>query len=283
MLAVILKILSILGIVLLVLLSILIVLLLVVLFLPIVYCFDGEKTEERLTADVRARWMFGLIRLKYIYPEPGHVVIKVLWFTMYDSGAEITNSATNADSSGTENSETETSGTDTKETNEAGSVSTEDVTETPSSLREKLFVKVEKIKYTFRKICDKIRHILEEYEFYRDLLEHKENKALFSNACKRIGKVLRHIRPRDLKADIVFGTGSPDTTGYAYGIYGMFSPKLGEDICITPNFEEQVLMGRVHAAGHITIFTLLINVVAVLLDKRLWILVDRVKAHNASH
>lgn len=181
----------------------------------------------------------------------------------------------------TTTAETEPSATNADTTQDA--TSQNEAENTPKTLKDKVFAKVEKIKYTFSKICDKIKHILEEYEFYRDLFEDEESKALFSYACRRIGKVFRHIRPRKLKADIVFGTGSPDTTGYAYGIYGMFSPKLGEDIYITPNFEEQVLKGRVHAAGHITIFTVLVNAIAVLLDKRLWIFVERVKAHNAPH
>lgn len=336
MLAVILKILSILGIVLLVLSGIFLVLLLVILFMPVMYCFDGEKTEEVLTVDFKARWLFGFLRAGYAYPEPGRFIVKLLWFTLYDSGAEdkqennktrrknvaakkkkdyeiqseaaqletkmpqtdyelmksaenTPDNALNQSSEGMKNTNTMTNSADT-----ADSVNTDSDTmqdsgpqnepeNTSKTLLEKLFSKVEKIKYTISKICDKIRHILEEYEFYRDLFEDKESKSLFSHVCRRIGKVFRHIRPRDLKADIVFGTGSPDTTGYAYGIYGMFSPKLGEDICITPDFEKQILMGRIHAAGHITIFTVLINAIAVLLDKRLWIFAERVKTHNGSH
>lgn len=313
MLAVILKILSILGIILLVLLGILLFLLLVILFMPIVYRFDGEKTEEVLAADFKARWLFGLFRAGYAYPEPGRFIVKVLWFTIYDSGAEdASDKKQEGESAGSEEKQSGVNYALLENTNDTDSVdnnadtvqnvstasaeaantnsnttqdsSTQNESEsTPKTLWDKLLQKIEKIKYTFRKICGKIRHILDEYEFYRDLLEDEESKALFAHACKRIGKVLRHIRPRKLNADITFGTGSPDTTGYAYGIYGMFSPKLGEDICITPNFEEQILVGKVHAAGHITVFTLLINVIAVALDKRLHIFIRRLKAHKTSH
>lgn len=307
MLAVILKILSILGIVLLILLAVVLLLLCIVLFMPIVYRFDGAKSADALTASAKARWMFGLLRATYGYPEPDRILVKVLWFTIYDSKAEKKDSDIQAEdktqinegqteeankTSLTAEEKQKTVSSDSIECNPSGDDST---AENPSegqqneaeegklTLFDKILAKIEKIKYTFRKICDKIKHILKEYEFYKKLFEDEQSQELFAHGLKRTGKILRHIRPRKLKANITFGTGSPDTTGYAYGLYGMISPSLGKDVIVIPDFEEQILVGTIQAAGHITIFTLLINVLAVLLDKRLRLFMTRLKKHNASH
>ena len=82
-----------------------------------------------------------------------------------------------------------------------------------------------------------------------------------------------------LKANVIFGTGSPDTTGYTFAIYGMFSPKLGKNVCVTPDFTAQVLEGTFYAKGHITVINVLVNVYALVLDKRLKLLNTRIKKH----
>lgn len=314
MLAVILKILSILGIILLVLLCIAIFLLLLILFLPVVYSFDGEKSADKLDVRFRMRWLFGLFRAGYAYPDPGRMTVRFLWFTVFDSGEAP--SAGKRDASGKngkKSPEEKTSQEKEKVSGEgaepsqieenvsregpepyqkeaeasegSGDSSTEETKEdeksgaqnTPKTFVERIFAKYEKIKYTIRKIYDRIRHILENLDFYKTLLEDEETKGLFLHAFGRLGKVLHHIRPKKLTADIVFGTGSPDTTGYVYGIYGMFSPRLGKDICITPDFTETVFEGRVHAKGHLTAAFLLLQIISLLLDKRLRTLIRRLK------
>lgn len=318
MLAVILKILSIIGIVLLVALCVLAVLLLIVLFCPVVYRINGKKDSTEMTAKIRARWLFGLLRAVYCYPEPGRLIVKVLCFPVFDSGVEkkpkkkkhrgskkkekqSEGAAADAPVKSTvpyntgesekeklekeearkeeiQKAESEQKEAPKEESSEKISEeSSEEASEKENGLRRK----IKKIKYTIRGIYDKIKHILEELGFYKELLQDEDTKALLSHGCERIGKVLKHIRPRKLKADITYGTGSPDTTGYLYAFYGMLSPKLGKDICIVPDFEEPILEGSLYAAGHITVCTLLINILALLLDKRLRILLGRLKAHRA--
>lgn len=332
--AIVLQILSILGILLLIALCVLILVLVLLLFWPVTYRLEGQKSEAETTWKFRALWLFGLARAGYRYPDPGRLTVKLLWFTLYDSGAEAADTESSSDTqntaaknTGTKNAETTRSETInsakhkqtedadlreearstetcTKEQQNAAQQNTmqqdkeskDSSAEEPGpgkkqttedaakksriTFKERLFAKIEKIKYTIRKIYDKIRHILGEVDYYKELLQDEDTRALLTHARKRIGRVLHHIRPRTLKADILFGTGSPDTTGYAYGIYGMFSPQLGKDICITPDFTQQVLTGRIYAAGHVTVFTLLIHVMALLSDKRLRILIRRLKTHK---
>ncbi|MDR2044556.1 MAG: DUF2953 domain-containing protein [Clostridium sp.] len=111
----------------------------------------------------------------------------------------------------------------------------------------------------------------------RELFRDKETRLLFRRIGHRLFKVLKHIRPRKVRAQIRFGTGSPDTTGYVLGIYGMVSPLLGKHIAITPDFEETVLTGSISAAGHALGWILLLNALKLILDKQLRSFLDNRK------
>lgn len=144
--------------------------------------------------------------------------------------------------------------------------------------KEGFFKKFEKIKYTIRNIYDKIKNVWENISYYIELLREEETKQLFHHAMFRIGKILKSIRPRKIRGNILFGTGAPDTTGYAYGVYGMLSPFIGNKLIVTPDFTQTILGGDIYVAGHITIFTILLNGLKLLLDRKLRRFIKKMKA-----
>ena len=86
MLGILLKILSIIGISLVVILLVLLLIVAIILFSPITYRLQGEKDAgESFWGKVKATYLFGMIRIKYAYPDPGKLVIKLLCFTLYDT------------------------------------------------------------------------------------------------------------------------------------------------------------------------------------------------------
>ncbi len=135
----------------------------------------------------------------------------------------------------------------------------------------------DKIRYTVKKICAKIKNILQNLSFYRELWKDPDTQGLLQHAGKRFGFIIKRLRPRKLQINAVIGTGSPDTTGYLYGIYGMLLSWLGKGINITPDFEQAVLEGDFQTAGHFTIGCVLFHSVRLLLDKRLRQLLDKIK------
>ena len=83
-----------------------------------------------------------------------------------------------------------------------------------------------------------------------------------------------------IKADVRIGTGSPDTTAYVYGVYGMIMPVLGKNvknIHIDLDFENTVYEGEVFFKGHITLFTLLVQAIKVVSDKQLHVFLKQLK------
>lgn len=308
MLTILFKILSILGILLLILLGIALVIILLVLFFPVCYKVSGKKTAEEMLFDAKMKWLFGLVRVTYSYPVPGKLLTKVLFFTVYDSSAEKKNSApvedthtapnkditeaaqetsrTSEPSDASESSDTSVTSGQTLLSDDTDMAKTDTATDTEASADAKTSVEentpgpqqetsgklagfFEKIRYTIRKIYDKIKYILKNISFYKELWNDPDTKGLLQHAGSRIGHILKRLRPRKLEVNARVGTGSPDTTGYLYGIYGMILPKLGKGVCITPDFEQAILEGDFKASGHFTVACVLFHSVRLLMDKRL--------------
>lgn len=141
----------------------------------------------------------------------------------------------------------------------------------------KISQKVQGIKYTIYNICDKIKGIWKNISYYMELLQEENTKQLAAHAFFRAGRILKGIRPKHVKVRLLFGTGSPDTTGYLYGAYCILSAPLGAGVCVTPDFEEKRLEGEFDIAGHVLVWTFVINGVRLFLDKKLRIFLRRLK------
>lgn len=335
MLTIVLKILYILGILLLALFLLAVAVLLLILFVPITYRVSGAKDEDGFRISAKIKWLLGLVKLQYGYPEPGEVAAKVLFFTLYrakippeesadDSGkaedaadssvikrpsgkimtalrkkkahseSEKKNKSSKNNKSSkknTDESETgkkgntaETGNSDRKTASDSreaeadtGTANSEANTEKTASAEEKqkILQKFEKIKYTIHNIYDKIKAIWNNISYYLELLQEEETRQLFSHIRMRTGKMIKSVWPRHIRAEILFGTGSPDTTGYLYGVYCMISPMLKKGVNVTPDFEEAVLEADFDISGHVTVWVLASNACRIALDKRLWHLIKK--------
>lgn len=301
MISVVLKILSILGILLLCLLGLVLFIILLVLFFPIRYRIIGKKNAENISVSVRVSWLLGLLRVLFDFPDPGKITVKILPFTVFDSKVEkkvqesvqdvektveeAKESAehqaeeaileekpekTGSDQTGQKNSSDNSENDQTGQNTDSPEMKNDQTGQDGVSEEKKgFFKKIEKLKYTIRNIYDKIKNVWENISYYIELLREEETKQLFHHAMFRVGKILKSIRPRRIKGNILFGTGAPDTTGYAYGAYGMLSPFLGDKLLVTPDFSQTIFEGDIYISGHITIFTILWNVLRLLLDKKL--------------
>lgn len=311
---IILQVLSVIGIVLLILLGLILLLLLLLLFWPVTYCISGEKNPEKLRITGRADWLFGVLKVRYTYPEPNSVTVRLLWKTLMDTGQkkqepEEKSQAGDEEPSGKEQEirENQIVTEDSSVKNGAACESQEepdarqpavpeqaepsqaDREQTPpdrelqpeqdaDTLRSRILKKFQKIKYTILRIYDKIKEIWANISYYNDLL-HEENTVLLWKHVKfRLGKVLKNIRPRHIKAHVIFGTGAPDTTGLCLGLYSMLSPFLGKEVCLVPDFDRAVLEGTFDVSGHITLCTLIWNTLKLLLDKKLKLFMKKMKA-----
>lgn len=295
-----LQILAVLGIILLSLIGIALLLIALVLFVPIRYKVRAVK-EAELEADVRITWLLHLLSVKYLYPKPGEIVFRILGIKVWKmkpgeevkeeqeepaKEEQIQKEQVQKEQVQEEQAKEEQLQAKTVKSTVQSQTGQSDEKQKTADIppeEEKLGF-FHRIQYKIKSFCDKIKLLFEkikkiasDYAYYRDLLQKKENRLLFERCKVRILKVLKSIRPRVLKADLVVGTGSPDTTGYLLAVYGMLLPFFGNHINITPDFENTIFQGWVYLKGRITIFTILLNGAKIYFDKQLHQLIENLK------
>ncbi len=269
-----LQILAIIGIILLCIIGVILLLLILVLFVPVRYKAEVQK-ESDIIAHIQATWLFHFLKIQFFYPEPGRVMVRVLGIKVWENKTEEQEDVSVPEKI-TETDITEHNKVHSNETvNERTVEKTKSVFE--NETKEEKHSIFQKIQYKIKNIYVKIKKVIEDLGYYKDLLQEKENRLLFERCKQRIFKILKHIKPRVLKADIRFGTGEPDTTGYILALYGMFLSFIDGQIEVTPDFEEKILEGRLYVRGRITAFNLLYNVVRIYFDEQLHVLFDKCK------
>ncbi len=286
MMEVLLKILSAIGILLLVLLILILVLLVLILFWPIRYRIKAEKNAEKTLVRVRVGWLFGIFRFCFDYPDPGSPIVKVLWFSLTDTKRKSEPSVSVTSPEDIPQDETDLQSDEISKTQDdrehfdEQKQTTGDSIKEPDPESEKADHLFAKIRYTISGFCDKMKKILSEITFYRDLLDSPDTRELFRHILQRFGRILKQIRPRRLRAYVVFGAASPDITGYVTAVYGILSSAIGPNVVFCPDFEQTILEGNLDAAGHISTCTILVQGLRILFDRRLHEFRRKLKNHK---
>ncbi|MBS6196730.1 MAG: DUF2953 domain-containing protein [Clostridiales bacterium] len=116
----------------------------------------------------------------------------------------------------------------------------------PSACMEKL----KKIRLTFRGICDTIRE-------WRTFIKKDSTKQAVRFLYTRGKGLLRHILPKKVRGNIIFGFGDPALTGQLLGIMGMLCPLYKNKLQMTPVFDRAVFEGEISLKGRIFVCYLL--------------------------
>lgn len=284
MLHVILQILSVIGIILFSILGLLLFLILLVLFVPIRYRIKVGKQTDIVLADAKITYLLHLLSVKCTYENNLQVVARICGIKVYDSNSRNVLEE-EEESEEVEESETPFAAASVKEPSVKDGFSETDTTEPEASKKESLLVKIkkwfwdmiEKIRYTIFSIYDKIKNVIQNISYYKQVLDASENRIMYKRVWTRILKVLKSIRPRRIEAELLMGTGSPDTTGYLCALYGMLCPMLGKHVSFTADFEEKICKGSAFFKGRITIFTLLVQALKLFFDKQIRIFIKQLK------
>lgn len=305
-LTVLLLILKILGIALLVLLGILLVLLLIILFVPVRYQGSGYRTEGEpvpVHVQVKATWLLHLVRVSFVYPEEAFLKVKVLFFQILPA-KEKKRKVSKKTGKATEKPDGITS-TDTRKTSEQKDPDAETAPEEKDSDMEsvledkisdgdktagndacnksdgeeekstlpdfirKLLSAIRNIKYTIRKIYDKIKHIIRNIRYYIKILQTESFKRAFMLCREQLFGLLKTVLPRKVSGTFTIGMEDPAATGQILSIYGILYPLIGDSITVIPDFEKPVMEGSFRFKGKITAFTLIRIAAKIYFDKDL--------------
>ena len=296
MLAVILKILQIIGIVLLSILGFILVMLILILVMPVRYSVDvSKKPEDKLKGKLKVTYFFGIVRALAEYEEVFEVNAKVLWFKIFsmkipDKDAddsddislddlddaldeEFPEDGSSEDGFTYDTEDDMTSDTDDELTFESVD-ETEDNDDDEDS--EGPFTK---LKYKFEEICDKIDKVKSEIRYYYNIYNSNEGKNALKKTGKHLKKIFRKLLPRKITAKVTYGFSSPDLTGKVYGIYCIIADRFTADSVVTPDFDREVFEGTVKAKGYFNIWGILINVIAIVINKDAIRIIRSVKRH----
>ncbi len=269
-LTVLLLILKILGIVLLVLLGILLALLLIVFFVPVRYQGSGYREEGDpvpVHVQLKVTWLLHLVRVSFIYPEEAFLKVKVLFFQILPA-KEKKKKASNKKEAGHVVRDT---ASDQKISDE-GNTAVEDGGDDRRTLLDfvrKLFSAIRNIKYTIRKIYDKINHIIHNIRYYIRILQTESFKRAFVLCREQLLRLMKIVLPRKVSGTFTIGMEDPAATGQILSIYGILYPLIGDSITVIPDFEKPVMEGSFRFKGKITAFTLIRIAAKIYFDKDL--------------
>lgn len=144
-----------------------------------------------------------------------------------------------------------TYGTEQKEKEHSGEeedIKEEENSGEEQSLSDKIEGVFEKIKYTFSRICAKIKVLLEKAEMVKAFLEKEAHQSAFWKSAAELKKLLLRLKPRRLEGDVQFGFEDPSMTGRVLAGFSMLSPYL-EEVSFYPDFENKVLDGELSVQG----------------------------------
>ena len=294
---VVLSVLKIAGIVLLVFLALVLSLLLFALFSPVSFYLNADVKETELTKDGMARfaehtkadagfhWLFGLMHGTFSYPEEESFSVRLLWKKWPKEERESTGKAgETADDGIWDRTEPEQEPVSVQTSSPAENnvpaepaAPVEDVlpAQRKASARKaepvgktrrvhpvqaffdglyfvltKPYEVLWKIQYTISSVCDKI----DEVRAFFDSALYARAKDVVLGQTKRL---LRGIRGRRIRADVLFGAGDPALTADVLALFSMLYPLLGPHCRMEADFERRILRGDVHVKGRITMFRLL--------------------------
>ncbi|XCP83507.1 DUF2953 domain-containing protein [Roseburia hominis] len=124
-----------------------------------------------------------------------------------------------------------------------------------------------KIKYTFGRICDKLKTVSRKKEQIAEFLENEMHKSALARVKKEFVWVKRFLKPKKFRADLQFGFEDPYHTGQALAVLGMIYPFTGNHMNINPDFSRRMLEGEAYLKGNLRAVHLMMFALKVLLDK----------------
>lgn len=138
-------------------------------------------------------------------------------------------------------------------------------------LKQKIITIWRKIKYTFVKICGKIKGVAKNISDTKDVIQIFLNDEVHRSAFRKVKKELiwmkRLLKPNIFRVRLNYGFEDPCLTGQVLGLLGMVYPFVGDNMEIEPDFEQKVLQGDIHIKGRIRMIHLAVFGVKLFIHK----------------
>lgn len=121
--------------------------------------------------------------------------------------------------------------------------------------KEPVFSKItnlyEKLKCTFKEICDKIEALKKKKDVLMNFITDESHVGALKKVLAELKRLLRKLLPKKFQADVHFGFEDPSITGRVLAGISMLYPAICEHAQIQPDFQQKVLEGKVFIKGHV--------------------------------
>ncbi len=224
---------------------------------PLVYKAEAGY-HEKFDAEAQASWLLGIVRIYASYVEKPRVLVKVLFFTVFDSDKPRKKKKKRKKKRGRKNKKKQAlinkkkAAMRRKEQTQKEDVELFDIREDGSEEDEKSWLEI---------ICDKIASILSSIaEWMRKANEKikvfsvwldEDHRRLITFLWTNGLKIFKKVKPREFSLNARGGTGDPFWTGRITGWTSIAIGMIGlPGVRFEPDFEEKVLDLDVSAKGH---------------------------------
>ena len=272
MLSVLFIILKIIGIVLLAIVLLLLLLFFCILFVPARYRITGSY-EETFVCKAKITWLLHFIVVKINVEKETVTSIRIL-------GIPLSVFLRKKKEPAVEKQKTNKPAVEKQNINKPQHDANGDKETDTSCKSEKItFFKI--IKSKIQKIIDLFNSIINQIKlFFTDIKEKKDRrkrylsilksdaaKASFLLCKKKLFKMLKHFIPRKMHANITYGLSDPADTGYILALYSMLPEAFGKKVVLYPDFNQAVFKCDFRMKGLIRMWTLLHQILSVIVDK----------------
>lgn len=212
-------------------------LLLLILFDPIKYQMDVKWIDDK-KAVFYAHWLFRAIRAKIVYYDD---VITIKYFVFLKRNSYSFHLSEKKVDDLLNKKENRNSSENKKE---------------KQGIISKIKGMIERIKIAYPKI--------------KRIIVDEKNKDAVLTIKKEIIYLLKVLSPNKSKVDMIFSTGSPDTTGQAFGIFACFPSTYQKNWHIIPDFESDdfYMKGTIWGKGKIYVFKMISSILKILANKK---------------
>ena len=282
MLSVLFIILKIIGIVLLAIVILLLLLFFCILFVPARYRITGSY-EETFVCKAKITWLLHFIVVKINVEKETVTSIRILGiplsvFLRKKKEPAVEKQKTNKPA--VEKQKTNKPAVEKQNINKPQHDANGDK-ETDTSCKSEKITFFKKIKSKIQKIINLFNSIINQIKlFFTDIKEKKDRikrylsilksdaaKASFLLCKKKLFKILKHFIPRKMHANITYGLSDPADTGYILALYSILPEAFGKKVVLYPDFNQAVFKCDFRMKGLIRMWTLLHQILSVIVDK----------------
>ncbi len=115
--------------------------------------------------------------------------------------------------------------------------------------------KIRNLKYTFRRICGKIKNGIQKYRNTKEFLLDERTKKALAQCITQLKYLLRKLLPKKIRGELHFGTEDPALTGEILGGVSIFYPVFKDNVKVYPDFEQSILEGELFIKGRLRLVT----------------------------